>query len=175
VLAAPNPPATAIRRLRGKVPVIAITRGSDPLVIPLKGEGVVGRPYSTRDFILVVEEVSPAPGVWVKVTVRFNRGDRATFATSDPPPHSFAYNLGGVLEHLELHDAAGRLLNHQVDAQERSVHGDRFRLVVSSVSEDGLAQGPGTSALPIPAELRYYRFVQRVMEIPFDFRDIPMP
>ena len=42
VLAAPDPPATVIRRLRGKVPVIAVARGSDPIVIPLKGEGVAG-------------------------------------------------------------------------------------------------------------------------------------
>jgi hypothetical protein len=27
----------------------------------------------------------------------------------------------------------------------------------------------------IPSELRYYGFVQKVMEVPFDFRDIPMP
>ena len=115
VLAAPDPPATAIRRLRGKVPVIAVARGSDPIVIPLKGEGVLGKPYSTRDLTLVVDEVSLAPGApaWVKVTVRVNRGDRATFARHDPPGPAFAgFNLGGVLEHLELHDAAGRRLNH---------------------------------------------------------------
>ncbi len=119
VLAAPDPPATAIRRLRGKVPVIAVARGSDPIVIPLKGEGVLGRPFSTRDLTLVVDEVSLAPGApaWVKVTVRVNRGDRATFARPDPPRPTFAaFNIGGVLEHLELHDAAGRRLNHRLGA-----------------------------------------------------------
>ena len=42
-------------------------------------------------------------------------------------------------------------------------------------SDDGPVGGPGTLKTPIPSELRYYRFVQRVMEVPFDFRDIPMP
>ena len=121
ILAAPDPPATVIRRLRGKVPVIAVARGSDPIVIPLKGEGVLGRPYSTRDLTLVVDEVSLAPGApaWVKVTVRVNRGDRATFARHDPPGPAFAaYNFGGVLEHLELHDAAGRRLNHHLGSSD---------------------------------------------------------
>ena len=164
VLVAPDPPATVIRRLRGKVPVIAVARGSDPIVIPLKGEGVLGRPYSTRDLTLIVDEVSLAPGApaWVKVTVRANRGDRATFARHDPPWPAFAaFNLGGVLEHLELHDAAGRRLNHHLGSQTRSrSHGDRYQLIVSPVSEDGPGAGPGTSKTPIPSELRYYRFVR---------------
>ncbi len=182
VLAAPDPPATVIRRLRGKVPVIAVAGGSDPIVIPLKGEGVLGKPFSTRDLTLVVDEVSLAPGAraWVKVTVRFNRGDRATFARSDQTPSTFAgYNLGGVLEHLELHDAAGRRLNHTLGEQTRGADGqgfyDRYQLMVSPVSEDGPAGGPGTAKTPIPAELRYYPFVERAMEVPFDFRDVPMP
>jgi hypothetical protein len=178
IFVAQGPPATVIRRLRGKVPVVAIARGSDPIVIPLKGEGVLGRPYSTRDLTLVVDEVSLAPGApaSVKLTVRVNRGDRATFPWKDPPRPAFAaFDLGGVLEHLELHDAAGRRLNHQVGSQTRSVDGDRYELIVSPSSEDGRGVGPGTSKDPIPSELRYYGFVEKVMEIPFDFRDIPIP
>jgi hypothetical protein len=176
-LTAPDPPAKMIRRLRGKVPVIAVARGSDPIVIPLNGEGVLGRAYSTRDLILVVDEVSLAPGApaTVKVTVRANRGDRATFARHDPRPGFAVYNLGGVLEHLELHDMAGRRLNHQFGSQARSVDGDHYELTVSPRPEDGPGVGAGTSKNPIPSELRYYGFVQTVMEIPFDFRDIPIP
>jgi hypothetical protein len=182
VFAAPNPPATVIRRLRGKVPVIVVTRGFDPVVIPLKGEGAVGRPYSARDWTLVIDEVSPAPSAppWVKVTVRRIRGDRATFASHDPPGLPFAaFNCGGVLEHLELRDATGRRLNHHVGAETRG--GDRqgyyesYQLIVSPLSENGSRDGPGNSKTPIPSELRYYRFVQTVMEVPFDFHDIPMP
>ena len=78
LLAAPNLPATVIRRFRGKVPVIAVARGFDSMVIPLKDEGVLGRPYSTRDLTLVVDEVLLAPGVpaSVKVTVCANHGNR---------------------------------------------------------------------------------------------------
>jgi hypothetical protein len=178
VLAAPDRRATVIRRLRGNVPVIAIARGSDPIVIPLKGEGVLGRPYSTRDLILIVDEVSLAPGApaWVRVIVRVNRGDRAAFARHDAPGPPFAgFNIGGVLEHLEIHDAADRRLNHHLGSPMRSVDGDRYELIVSPFSEDPPGALPGTSKTPIPSELRYYRFVETAMEIPFDFRDIPMP
>ena len=140
VLAAQNPPATVIRRLRGKVPVVAIASGSDPMVIPLKGEGVLGRPYSTRDLTLIVNEVSQAPGApaRVKVTVRANRGDRASFATYDPPGSSFGYNIGGVLDHLELRDASGRRLNHHVGSQTRA-------RALRPLRVDGLARPRGRS------------------------------
>jgi hypothetical protein len=178
LLAAHDPPATVIRRLRGKVPVIAVAWGSDPMVIPLKGEGVVGRPYSTRDLTLVVDEVSldPRAPAWLKVTVNLNRADRATFARHDPPgPAFYGFNFGGVLEHLALHDAAGRRLNHQLGSQARSIHGDHYQLIVSPLSDDGPGAGPGPPKTPIPSELRYYGFVQTVTEIPFDIRDIPLP
>jgi hypothetical protein len=175
----PGPRATVIRRLRGTVPVIAVARGSDPIVIPLKGEGVLGRPYSTRDLTLVVDEISlvdPGAPASVKVTVRVNRGDRATFARHDQsPPWFAAYNLGGVLEHLEFHAADGRRLSHQLGSQRRGVDGDQYQLIAAPISEDGPVVGPVTSKAPIPSELRYYPFVETTTEVPFDFRDIPVP
>jgi hypothetical protein len=182
VLAAPDPPAKVIRRLRGKVPVVAIAKGADPMTIPLKDEGVLGRPYPTRDVTLIVDEVSLAAGspARVMVTVRDNRGDRASFPRHDPPGPPFAaFNRGGVLGHLELHDAAGHRLDYQFGMQQRGADGqgfyDRFQFIVSSAPQDGRGNGRGTSNDRIPAELRYYPFVQTVTEIPFDFRDIPMP
>jgi hypothetical protein len=178
LLAAPDPAPTAIRRLRGKVPVVAIARGFDPMVIPLKGEGVLGRPYPTRDLILIVDEVSLAPGApaWVKVTVRPNHGDRAAFTRYDPPEFPFAaFNIGGVLQHLELHDAAGRRINHRLGLQRRGTDGDTFQLIASLASEKDPGAQPGNSKSPIPSELRYYPLVETTTEIPFDFRDIAMP
>jgi hypothetical protein len=158
------------------VPVVATARGSDPIVIPLSGDGVCGTPYSTRDLILVVDEVSLASGTpaRVKLTVRLNHSDRATFARHDPPSGA-AYNLGGVLEHLELHDSAGRRLNHQLGSQTRSNDGDRYELVVAPLSAENPDVGPEAAKTPIPSELRYYGFVETVLEIPFDFRDVPVP
>ena len=182
VLAAPDPPGTVIRRLRGKVPVIAVTRRSDPIVIPLNVEGFLGKPYSTREVTLSVDEASLAPGApaSVKVTFRSDRGDVRPRGQRDPRPPDFtAYTFDRALEHLEFHDSAGRRLNNApggwwvgIDGQGR--YGSRG-LVVSPVFEEGLLDGPRTAKTPIPTELRYYEFVQSVMEIPFDFHDVPMP
>jgi hypothetical protein len=182
VLAVLDSPGKLIRRLRGKVPVIAVARSADPIVMPLKGESAVGRAYSTRDLILIVDEVAVGPGgrASVTVTVRDQRGDRAAFARHDPPGPPFAaFNRGGVLQHLELHDADGRRLNHQLGQQMRGADSqgffDRFQFIVSPRSEDGPGGGLGDSKTPIPSELRYYRFVETAIEIPFDFRDVPVP
>ena len=74
-----------------------------------------------------------------------------------------------------MHDAAGRRLNHRLGLQMRSTDGDRYQLIASPPAEVGPGAGPGSSKAPIPSELRYYRFVETAMEIPFDFRDVPMP
>ena len=84
-----------------------------------------------------------------------------------------------MLEHLELYNSAGRRLVHSVGQQSTGfdVQGfyNRSRLVVPPDREDGPAPGPGTLNARIPTELRYYRYVQKATDIPFDFRDIPMP
>jgi hypothetical protein len=179
---APDPPGAVIRRLRGKVPLIAVSRSSDPVVIRLNGEGVLGKPFSTRDMTLVVDETSldPKGQVSVKVTIRANRGDRAPGVRPDPRRPDFAaFNQDRLLEHLELHDAAGRRLNHGLGGQTRGADRqgfyDRYQLTVTPVLADGPAGGPRASKTPIPTELRYYEFVQKETEVTFDFRDIPMP
>jgi hypothetical protein len=182
VLVAPDPPATVIRRLSGKVPVIAVARGLDPMIIPLKAEHALGKPYSTRDMTLVVNEAVFAPGARpsVKVTIRPNRGDLAPTVRSDPRRPDFtAFNRDQLLEHLQLHDAVGRRLNHTLGEQTRGADGqgfyDRYQLIVAPDLQDGLVNRPGASKVLIPSELRYYAFVQTVTEVPFDFRNIPMP
>jgi hypothetical protein len=52
---------------------------------------------------------------------------------------------------------------------------DRYQFIGSPRSAGGPGDGPGTSKAPIPSELRYYGFVETAIEIPFDFRDVPIP
>ena len=181
-LVVPDPPGTVIRQLRGRVPVIAVARSSDPIVLPLLGEGAVGRLVSTRDMTLVVDQVSltPRPQTSVQVTIRDHRSDLATTARPDPQRPDFAaFNRDRLLEHMALYDATGRRLNHNVNGQMRGADGrgfyDRYTLTVSPVAENGPADGSRKSTTLPPAELRYYGFVQQVMDVPFEFRDIPMP
>ena len=178
VLMVPDPPGTVIRRLRGKVPVTAVARGSDPIVVTLNGEGVLGRPFPVGYMTLGVDRALLEPGTEasVKVTFRVNSGYSATGATPDPfRPDFSAFDRRRALEHLELYNAAGRRLNHSLRAQTSSFDAqgffDRYELIVTPIYENG----PGNAKAMIPSELRYYRFVQAAMEIPFDFRDSRMP
>ena len=68
-LAAHDPPGKVIRRLRGKVPVIAVTRGSEPIVISSKGGSLGGKSLSTRDLSLFVDDVVIGPGAQASVQV----------------------------------------------------------------------------------------------------------
>jgi hypothetical protein len=181
VLDAPDPPGTTIRRLQGKVPVVVVSKGSDPIVIPLRGEGVAGKVVSTREMTLVVDQFSLPLDAPPSVQVTFRYGHNpGSYARPDPArPNYAAFNRDRALEHLELYDAKGRRLNHTLGLNMRGADGqgfyDRFRLVVTPVVEDGPGGEPKAPKRPIPSELRYYGFVQSVMEIPFDFRDVPMP
>ena len=142
-LVAPDPPEKVIRRLRGKAPVIAVTRGSDPIVIRLMGDGAVARSFSTRDMTLVVDEAVLGPGAQasVKLTIRANRDGLAAGARSDPHRPNFAgFNRDRVCEHLELYDDAGRRLNYirggGLSGADSQGFYDRYRLIVSPVFED---------------------------------------
>jgi hypothetical protein len=172
VIATADLPGTVIRRLRGKVPVIAFARDSNPIVIPLKGEGVLGKPFSTRDVTLVVDEVSFARGgqASVNVTVRFDRAGRApSYKSGRRQPNFMGGDSERILEHLELYDAAGYRVHFVIG------DGKRHRLTVSPFVNGDQADGRRASTIPIPVELRYYEFVEKAIEIPFDLRDIPMP
>ena len=181
-LIAPDQKIKHIRRLKGTIPVFAEARASNPIVIPLQGKSAVGKQISTSDVTLLVDDVSttnenrPA----VRVTVRPTRDGRAPRAGSGPrhaPGASF--NRGDALQHLALYDATGKLVNTTLG--EQTTGGDsqglfsRYRLVVAPVVEDGGAVERAGANPTVPAELRYYEFVQREIEIPFDFHDIPMP
>ena len=185
-LAAPTLPVTIIRRLRGKVPVIVVSRGSDPLVIPLNGESALGKMYRSRDMNILVDEISldPRAEVFVGVTrpadSAFQRSDN-TAESSRPDFTSF--NSERVMEHMELYDAAGRRLNHVIGGHTIGVAGNESFLVYPMIVVPGFEDGasiqlpgePAAPPTPVPTELRYYGFVQTALEVPFDFRDIPMP
>jgi hypothetical protein len=172
----PDPPAKVIRRLRGTVPVVALARQLDPLVIPLNGDGPQVRTFQTLDLTLAVDTAGGA-GAGVTVTVRPDRGAVAKGTRAASRPLNFGSGGGAGFDrgqqHMELYDAAGRRLDHVLGAQMRGADGlgfyDRYQLTPRP------AGGAGAANAPVATELRYYEFVQEEVDVPFDFRDIPMP
>jgi hypothetical protein len=182
LLVAPDPSGKLIRRLTGKIPVIAVTRVSDPIVIALKDAAPAAKQVSTRNLTLVVDEISLEPGkpASVRVVVRPNRNGLAPRAGPDPRRTTPAnFNRGDAIEHLELCDASGRRINYTLNEQTTGGDGQgffsRYRVAVAPAFEDGPANGRVPAKSAVPAELRYYDFVEKATEIPFEFRDIPMP
>ena len=87
-----------------------------------------------------MDEVSLAPGApaRVKLSVRVNRGDRATFAMHDRAGAAFAaYNLRRSARAPGASRRGRPALNHHLGSQMRGVDGDRYELIVSQFSEDG--------------------------------------
>lgn len=182
-LLAPDPPGEAIRRLRGKVPVVVVTRGADPTVVRLED---VGGEHSvvTPDMTLIIDEVSLAPAAGgrasVRVTIRPKRfNDFERRGSGGRPPNFAAFNRDRVLERLEFRDAAGHRLPLGPTGQTRGADGkgfyDRYVLQVAPAVGDGPPGAAVAANAPVPSELRYYELVQATAEIPFDFRDVPMP
>jgi hypothetical protein len=180
-LQAPDPPPTTIRRLRGRIPVLVVARQADPIVIRLQ-ETAAEKVISIPEMNLIVDEVALGPGARssVRVTIRPSRRDNFAGRGRDPRRPDFAaFNRDRILERLELRDASGRRLHFGTGTSTRGADQkgfyDRYQLVVPSPFDNVPAGGAGkASKPPIPGELRYYGLVQTAMEIPFDFRDIPM-
>jgi hypothetical protein len=166
-LCAPDPPPTTIRRLRGWIPVVVVSRQANPIVIPLQDAGAE-KVISIPGMNLIVDEVALGPGTRssVRVTIRPDRGGSLAPADRDP-----------VLAHLEFRDASGRRLHFSTNGMTRGADQkgfyDRYQLVVPPPFGDPPG-GDKAAKTPVPRELRYYGFVRKALEIPFDFRDIPM-
>lgn len=181
-LVAPDPPPASLRRLRGRVPVVVVSRGPTPLVIPLGRDAVLGKPIRTRDVTLSVDSAALTPGAEPSVTVTF-RSHRAEPRPDADPTDFAAFRMDRVLEHVDLRDAEGKRLNYVTGMQMRGADGegffDRYTLVVKPAPGNEPARGffGGASSAPaaVPVELRYHDFVQRAFDLPFDLHDIPMP
>lgn len=177
-----DPTVKLIRRLKGTIPVIAETKVSNPIVVALQVKSALGKPISTSNMTLVIDDISATiqnrPSV--RVTIRPNRDGLAPRTGAAPRrPNAATFNRGDVLQHLELYDAAGKRVNAVLG--EQTTGGDsqgrfsRYRLVVAPDNNDGVVNGPAAANLPVPTEFRYYDFVQTATEIPFDFHEVPMP
>jgi hypothetical protein len=181
----PDPAGRSIRRLRGSVPVVVVGYASEPIVIPLKG--AAGKSVRNDEVTVSVLEVSSdgTTGLTVEVEVTPNRpsGHEPTPWNPSAPPDFVTFRTDQLLNRLELLDAGGRELPlswTQGHGRDQMTINRRVRLTPTIVYEDrppdpaGNVQ-PRTAKKPVPVELHYHGFVQTLITIPFEFRDIPMP
>jgi len=163
-LAHPEGSGHRIKRVKGMIPVAVATRKSDPLVVPL--DRPAGQAYRNDDVAITIREVRPARAgqpASVELAMR-NVG-------AGPPAHGDGFE-GDVLpyrpespqQQLEVLDAQGRALSWFPKGSLYT--GEETRLTMTIL--------PGNGAGP-PASIRHHGMIRGSTEIPFEFRDVPMP
>jgi hypothetical protein len=164
----PEAPGRTIRQLRGTVPVSVATRRPDPLVVAL--DGAAGKTFRNEDATVVVHELRPMNPAAVggspymldlTIVARPSRTAAPAGPAQDFDPMMPRADLGPL--QLEMVDASGRAVNWYPSSTQPN--GDEMRLTLIT---NGPSQGP-------PAAVRHYGVVRANAEIPFEFRDVPMP
>ena len=152
-----------IKRVRGTIPVAVATRKPDPMVIPL--DRPPGQTSRDDEVALTVRDVKPGreggPAT-IELTIR-NAGRTVTQAElfeGDVVP----YRPESPQQQIEIFDAQGRPLPWFPKGS--LYNGEETRLTMTVLPVEG--SGP-------PASLRHHGMIRGSTEIPFEFRDIPMP
>jgi len=152
-----------IKRVKGTVPVAVAMRKPDPLVVPL--DRPAGQVFRNEEILVTVREVRPArqgQPTTVELTLRNVGG---------PPAHGDGFE-GDILpnrpespqQQLEVLDAAARPLSWFPKGMFYTGEETRLSLTIF----------PGADNAP-PATIRRHGMIRGSAEIPFEFRDVPMP
>lgn len=161
----PDEPGKRISRLRGSVRVQVVGRRDDPIIVPLAEAD--GKTFSSSSASLTVQSSRPG-GVGRETALDFSlegtdvaRPAMNAFdvrAGLRPPPSAW-----GQIEFL---DAKGRTCFIADLGGNNAGFGVANQRKISFITQD--PAGP-------PVEARYYGALWAGVEVPFEFRDIPMP
>jgi hypothetical protein len=162
-LSLPDQPGKTIKRLRGVVPVVVNARSREPLaVLPLAESK--GRSVTAGDFKLTVLDFKPGD-------------DRSATV-------SLALRLENEKGDIRDRSYRGKLATRLADIaqQQLEIVDDQTRPVVSHASAGTrrnelritLRVSPGDS-YGAADRLRVFGLARKSIEVPFDFKDVPMP
>jgi hypothetical protein len=159
-LARPERAGKTIKTLRGVVPLRITAREPDPLVVPLAV--AAGKSFDKGDIHLAVHEVRADPNTQQR-QIELSIGVRESSLPASE-------NHSGA-------DPAPRQDPHQQSIQVLDSHGQVLPWIQTSTDMESaritvtMAGKPGAE----PSELRYYHMTETSLDVPFAFRDIPMP
>ena len=160
----PDPPAIRLKKVRGLIPLIVSTRKSDPLEILLSGDAA--RTSQSGRVTITVSEVhrgqaDQAGTIDLAIKV-------AGQSTTDLPAGESAENMVQALaspQQLEVLDAAGRMIPWFPSSS--FFNGEEAKITLTLLDHG--------AAPVIPALIRYHSVIRDRTEVPFEFRDLPMP
>ena len=158
----PTGEAQRLKKVRGLIPLMVSTRKSDPLEIPL--DNATDRTFRQSGVEISVGEIKlnqpdQPPTIDLKI--------RATGLTGRDP---LAEEVDGAIrsvvspQQLEVLDATGRMIPWFPSSS--FFNGEESRLSLTLLDRGGPA---------VPTTLRYFAVIRDRTEIPFEFRDLPMP
>ncbi len=164
----PATPGQVIRLLRGAIPASVASRRAEALVVPL--DAATGKTFRNDDATLVVHDLKPlnpnaGPATPYSLELSITAKPTRTAAAPEPPPGFDSWMPRSDLSTLQLEilDASGRPINWFLT--ESRPNGGELRV---SLTTNGGGQSP-------PATIRYHGTIRANAEIPFEFRDVPMP
>jgi hypothetical protein len=169
-LSYPSSPAQRIARLRGVIPLIAIGRSPDPLVVALKDAD--GKQFSNGTAKITVHKVANNPGR--QRTVEF---------TLETPEHTFdgtilasdAKGMRFKVRHptdfiqlrLEVIDSQGKGLFWQFARAPNQQNEGRMAILIHGRNMQELHDDS--------LQIRYWNMIAAAADVPFEFKDVSTP
>jgi hypothetical protein len=162
-LVRPEAPGQKIRLLRGTIPVTVATRRPDSLEVPL--EASIGKVFRNEEVAITVQSTRAARGgatsmVELSITQVGQAPGPIQFGEGEP----LGYRADAPRQQIEILDAQGNSLAWFPSAT--FYNGDETRLALTVVSRERPL---------VPALIRYHSLIRTVSEIPFEYRNLPMP
>ncbi len=158
----PELAGTRIKKLRGVIPLAVSSRRPDPLIVPLN-QGA-GKHFENPDVELTLHEIRSNPTTrqtLIELSIKVKeRGTIAEAGESDA--FNAVYRFDTQRLQLEIFDSRGRV----VPWFPSPVDSETSRVTLTLTN------------LPAPAplkELRYHTLTRATINVPFEFKDIPMP
>jgi hypothetical protein len=169
-LSYPSPPAKRIALLRGVVPLIAIGRRPDPVVVELKDAD--GKQFSSGSNVITVHKVDARSSR--QPTVEF------TLKTAEPPgdENMVAYDAKGTRLNIRRPTDLMELRLEVVDRQGNGLFWQFTRSPSERTQGRMAIVVHGRNGQEVRAEnlrLRYWDVIAAAADIPFVFKDVPTP
>jgi hypothetical protein len=158
----PDMAGTRIKQLRGVIPLSVSSRRPDPLIVPLN-QGA-GKHFENLDVELTLHEIRSNPTTrqtLIELSLKLKeRGTTAEYG--EPDAFNAVYRPDTQRLQLEIFDSRGRVVSWFPS----SVDSETSHMTLT------LTNLPASTSLK---ELRYHTLTRATINLPFEFKDIPMP
>ena len=163
-LAHPGPTAARLRRVRGIIPVTVAMRRSDPLVIPLADPAA--KTFRQGRVAISLGEVRVGlPDQAATIELAIKSADQGASPADAGADEGDEIRAVASPQQLEVLDAAGRTIPWFPSSS--FFNGEEAKLTLTLLDRG--------AAPAVPAAIRYHGLVRDKADVPFEFRDLPMP